>query len=118
MTAGSARGCSISLERFSGCSTAGQASAMVAACGSFLLGSFPQPGEKGVSPRQRGSDRRLLLGGGLLGGGSLLALALALVPVVLLLELLDAAGGIDELHLAREERVAGGADFDRDVLAR
>src|SRR4051812_3615895 len=42
---------------------------------------------------------------------------LALVPVVLLLELLDAAGGVDVLHLAGEERVTGRADFDGDVLA-
>src|SRR5262249_38104121 len=45
-------------------------------------------------------------------------LGLALVPVVLLLELLDAAGGVHELHLAGEEGVAGRADFHRDVLAR
>src|SRR5262249_28302760 len=52
--------------------------------------------------------------GGLLG----LAALLALVPVVLALALLHPAGGVDELHLAGEERVAGRADLDRDVLAR
>src|SRR5262249_30874624 len=46
------------------------------------------------------------------------ALLLALVPVVLALELLDAARGVDVLHLAGEERVTRGADFDGDVLAR
>src|SRR5437764_1864868 len=45
-----------------------------------------------------------------------LLLLLALVPVVLLLELLDAAGGVHELHLTGEERVARRADFDGDVL--
>src|SRR5580700_8869452 len=30
-------------------------------------------------------------------------------------EALDAAGGVDQLLLAGEERVAGGADFDDDV---
>src|SRR5207245_2166394 len=49
-------------------------------------------------------------------GGSGFAGLLALVPVVLLLELLNAAGGINELHLAGEEGVAGRADFDGDVL--
>src|SRR5215470_9310375 len=48
-----------------------------------------------------------------LGG---LAALLAAGPVVLLLELLDAAGRIDKLHLAGEERMAGRADFDGDVL--
>src|SRR5262249_26581286 len=43
---------------------------------------------------------------------------LALVPAEFLLELLDAAGGVDELHLAREERMARRADFDVDVLLR
>src|SRR5262249_24392445 len=42
---------------------------------------------------------------------------LSLVPAVFLLELLDAAGGVHVLHLAREERVAGRADFDGDLLA-
>src|SRR5262245_51837493 len=37
---------------------------------------------------------------------------------VLLLELLDAARGVDELHLAGEERMTLRADFDRDVLLR
>src|SRR5262249_52356941 len=43
---------------------------------------------------------------------------LAAAPVVLALELLDAAGRVHVLHLARVERVAGGADFDGDVLLR
>jgi hypothetical protein len=30
-------------------------------------------------------------------------------------EALDASGGVDQLLLAGEERVAGGADFDDDV---
>ena len=34
---------------------------------------------------------------------------------VLAAEALDAAGGVDQLLLAGEERVAGGADFDDDV---
>ena len=49
-------------------------------------------------------------------GGVGFACLLALVPVVFALELLDAAGRIDVLHLAGEERMAGRADFDRDVL--
>src|SRR5262249_25995229 len=49
--------------------------------------------------------------------GSLAFGLLALVPVVLALELLDAAGGVHELHLAGEERVADRADFDVDILA-
>src|SRR5579885_37033 len=44
------------------------------------------------------------------------ALFFALVPVVLLLELLDAAGRIDDLHFAGEERMASRANLDRDVL--
>src|SRR5262245_28889008 len=52
---------------------------------------------------------------GLLFLGGFLALPL---PVVLLLELLDPAGGVEVLHLAREERMAGRADFDSDALAR
>src|SRR5579872_3674822 len=51
-------------------------------------------------------------------GGRLGTLFLALVPVVLALELLDPAGGVHVLHLAGEERVAGRADFDGDVLLR
>src|SRR6266699_2450020 len=43
---------------------------------------------------------------------------LALVPVVLALELLDAAGGVHVLHLARKERMACRANLDGDVLAR
>ena len=45
-----------------------------------------------------------------------LLLLLALVPVVLALEFLDAAGGVHELHLAGEEWVARGTDFDGDVF--
>ena len=41
---------------------------------------------------------------------------LALVPVVLLLEFLDAAGRIDVLHLASEERMTRRADFGVDVF--
>src|SRR5882672_2996872 len=52
--------------------------------------------------------RRVGDGVGLLGG---LALPLAL-------ELLDHAGGVDELLLAGVERVAVRADFDGDLLAR
>src|SRR5262249_34147747 len=73
------------------------------------------------SKKRRATDRsslltrwlraQLLLGG--VGG-----LLLALVPVVLLLELLDAARRVDVLHLPGEERVARRADFHRDVLAR
>src|SRR6059058_2892396 len=51
----------------------------------------------------------------LLGGGGLFAL-LALVPAVFPLELLHAARRVDELHLAREERMARRADFDVDVF--
>src|SRR5262249_5013801 len=58
-----------------------------------------------------GDEPLLRLGGLALGG-------LALAPVVLALELLDAARGVHVLHLAGEERVTGRADFDRDVLAR
>ena len=54
-----------------------------------------------------------LLGFG--GRGGFLGL-LALVPAVLLMELLDAARRIDELHLAGEERMARRADFGVDVL--
>ena len=35
-----------------------------------------------------------------------------LAPLVLLRELLDATSGVDELHLARIERVRSRADFD------
>src|SRR5579884_1403072 len=52
----------------------------------------------------------------LLGRGLGLAGLLAVGPVVLALELLDAARGVDVLHLAGEERVAGRANFHRDVL--
>ena len=34
---------------------------------------------------------------------------------VLAAEALDASGGINQLLLAGEERVAGGADFEQDV---
>src|SRR5437870_5459045 len=37
---------------------------------------------------------------------------------VLLLEALDAAGGVDELLLTRVERVTAGADFDHERTAR
>ena len=50
---------------------------------------------------------------GLLGSFGLLVF-LALVPVVLALEFLDAARGVDVFHLAGEERVAHRADFDGD----
>lgn len=43
---------------------------------------------------------------------------LLLPPIVFLLELLDASGGIDELLLTGVERVADGADFDRDLRQR
>src|SRR5438876_10006481 len=54
-----------------------------------------------------------LFGSRFFGGCGLL---FALVPVVFTLELLDAAGGVHVLHLAREERMTGRADFDGDVL--
>src|SRR5439155_24027401 len=57
---------------------------------------------------------RKLFGSRFFGGfGGLL---LALIPVVFALELLDAAGGVHVFHLAREERMAGRADFDGDVV--
>ena len=71
----------------------------------------------------RGRVGRALAGSG--WTGSLLSLSfnfdffdgfLTAGPVVLLLEFLDAAGGVDELHLAGEERMARRADFDRDIL--
>src|SRR5262249_10350064 len=49
---------------------------------------------------------------------SRLLLLAAVGPVVLALELLDAAGRVHVLHLAGEERVTGRADLDRDVLLR
>src|SRR5262249_48211243 len=52
----------------------------------------------------------------LLSGLGALAALLARRPVVLALELLDPARGIDVLHLAGEERMAGRADFDGDIL--
>src|SRR5260221_7769172 len=54
----------------------------------------------------------------LLGFGGRLGLLglFALVPVVLLLELLDAARRVNELHLAGEERMARRADFGVDVF--
>jgi hypothetical protein len=55
------------------------------------------------------------MGEGLLGGRSFLGL-FAFVPVVLLLEFFDTARGVHELHLAGEERMAHGADFDRNIL--
>ena len=56
-----------------------------------------------------------LLGGGRFGGRRGFGF-LAAGPVVLLLELFDAARRVDELHLAGEERMARGADFDRNIL--
>src|SRR6516165_9561303 len=65
------------------------------------------------SARARPGGAGLGLFGGLgLGGAGLLAL----VPVVLALELLDPAGGVDVLHLAREEGMASGTDFHGDIL--
>src|ERR1043165_5563693 len=61
-------------------------------------------------------DSQLLGGSGLGGGGGFAFLAL--VPVVLLLELFDAARRVDELHLAGEEGVTDRADFGLDVLLR
>ena len=43
---------------------------------------------------------------------------LAIGPIVLLLELLNPASGIDKLHLAGEERMAGRANFDGDIFPR
>src|SRR6516164_4621233 len=63
----------------------------------------------------RGAELLGSLGG--LGGGPFGGLLAALGPVVLALELLAPAGGIDVLHLAGEEGMAGGADFHRDLLA-
>src|SRR5215510_5737844 len=64
-----------------------------------------------AGPARRGGPELLRLFSGLL----LAALATS-GPVVFPLELLDAAGGIDVLHLAGEERMARRADFDRDVF--
>src|SRR6185437_12821259 len=61
-------------------------------------------------------DRPELFGSVVGGGGSGFGCLLAFVPVVFALELLDAAGRIQILHLAGEERMAGRADFDRDVF--
>src|SRR5947208_15799729 len=65
--------------------------------------------------RCRAPDRPSLLGR---FGGGRFARLLAIGPVVLALELLDAAGRVDELHLAGEERMTRRADFDGDLLAR
>ena len=43
---------------------------------------------------------------------------LLLLAPVLVLEALDAAGGVEQLLLARVERMAGRADVDREVAAR
>src|SRR5262249_36295949 len=67
------------------------------------------PGARTGAPGGAGPTRN---GPPLLG---LLFLLLAVVGV-LLLEALDPAGGVHELHLAGEERVAGRADLDRDRL--
>src|SRR5262249_53270791 len=72
------------------------------------MGDLLKPVRRGARP----ADRPGLL----LDGGFGFAGLLAVGPVVLALELLDAAGGIDVLHLAGEERVAGRADFDGDIL--
>lgn len=48
--------------------------------------------------------------------GFLLSL-LAVAPVILSLKLLNTSRGVNEAHLAREERMAGRTNFDRDVLA-
>src|SRR5262249_24068198 len=70
-------------------------------------------GSWAARPRAR-PDRRCLFG----GLGRLLLDLLAVAPVVPALELLDPAGGVHVLHLAGEERVAGRADLDGDVLSR
>src|SRR5262249_22428423 len=72
------------------------------------MGDLLKPVRRGARP----ADRPGLL----LDGGFGFAGLLAVGPGVLALELLDAAGGIDVLHLAGEERMAGRADFDGDVL--
>src|SRR5579883_353993 len=84
----------------------------------------PRVGERGQGRKKAEGGRRkaagfapsafrlrraglLLLAVGL--GGDLLPVGRVLV---LLLELLDPPGGVDELHLPGEERVAGGRDFE------
>src|SRR5262249_3279616 len=66
------------------------------------------------APSTQAKIKRLLGG---FGRGSLAGL-FSLVPVVFLLELFHTAGGVDELHFAREEGMADGADLDGDVLLR
>src|SRR5438309_213280 len=68
-----------------------------------------------ASANQKSKIKTLFGGFGFGGFGALL---LALVPVVLALELFNAPGSVDVLHLAGKERVASRADFDRDVFAR
>src|SRR4029453_12067428 len=63
-----------------------------------------------LGPAGRGGRRRRRHAEALRGGLFLLLVA----PC----ETLDAAGGVDELLLAREERVALGADLETQVLAR
>lgn len=60
---------------------------------------------------------RFQLSPGLLSflGFRLGSLGLAIRPLELLVELVDAAGRIHELHGTGEERVALRADFDRDL---
>src|SRR5438270_5247759 len=76
----------------------------------------------GFSDSSRPKAGAMYDGPGLLGSfglrsfGSDLARLLAVGPVVLALELLDAAGRVHELHLAGEEGVTRRADFDGDVL--
>src|SRR4051812_24870968 len=62
-----------------------------------------------------GCGRKALLGFGGFGFRRFLGL-FAATPVVFLLEFLDAAGRIDELHLAGKKRMARRADFDGNVL--
>jgi len=67
------------------------------------------------SPRRGGGlgkpKKQRLLGGGCLGGFGLAGVGLGILAA----EALDAAGGVDQLLLASEEGVAGGADFHADV---
>src|SRR4051794_12118569 len=107
MTPGSPRWVSNSSKRACAWSNAGH---MVVHGGRGAGNAKGKRERRGVSLLPWSDVRQLLR----LGGGVGL---LAVAPVVLLLELLDAAGGVDELHLAGEERVARRADFDGNVLA-
>ena len=69
-------------------------------------GRRQRPAQTSLAPGVRRSGDEGRLG---LGGGRLLA--------VLAREPLDAAGGVDQLLLAREERVAAGADLEAQLLA-